>query len=204
MKNARVGITSQFGIVNNQNRCKFCDAEDNILRKRWERDNNPNRQKPYFKNKTWSTNMSTEGQKAHLYKYHQLEIKKLIAEYYNTHDIPSNMNSNPIGWNGNIEERNKEIIQNNSEVKQESNNDLGGIIDFCRPFLNEREFEKLTGEINEPIKDVSNDEMEEPNKLQMPQKVEITLAEYTRLLETERKYNQLKSKFNEINSIFLS
>lgn len=249
MKNARVGITSQFGVVNNQNRCKFCDAEDNILRRRWmEMDGTSNRPKPYYKNKTWSTNMSTEGQKAHLFKYHQIEIKGLIAEYYNTHDIPNGLggfsgsgtgiengfgnclgnsglnlsNLNNITMNNNFMAENKFQLENNENMnevdglKTDFKSELPSIEQssslkqFCSQFLNNSELEKLTGELDGPVMnmgvtDSADDKLKiEDNSPQMPQKVEITLTEYTRLLETERKYNQLKLKFNEINSIFLS
>merc|ERR1711934_1306983 len=67
---------------------------------------------------------------------------------------------------------------------------------FCSQFLNNSELEKVKGELDAPVMDMGTTENGENDKLkiedhspQMPQKVEITLAEYTRLLETERKYN---------------
>ena len=83
MKRAHIGISAQFYVCGNKKRCRFCDAEDNYLKEQFEQDPSLTKIKPYYRDKTWSINMSTDGQKAHLYKYHQNEIKLLLADHYN-------------------------------------------------------------------------------------------------------------------------
>ena len=83
MKRAHIGISAQFYLCGNKKRCRFCDAEDTFLKDQFEKDTSLNKVKPYYRDKTWSINMSTDGQKAHLYKYHQNEVKLLLADHYN-------------------------------------------------------------------------------------------------------------------------
>lgn len=83
MKRAHIGISAQFYLCGNKKRCRFCDAEDTFLKDQFEEDTSLNKVKPYYRDKTWSINMSTDGQKAHLYKYHQNEVKLLLADHYN-------------------------------------------------------------------------------------------------------------------------
>ena len=82
MKRAHIGISAQFYVCGNKKRCRFCDAEDNYLKEQFEQDPSLTKIKPYYRDKTWSINMSTDGQKAHLYKYHQNEIKGTFRDVF--------------------------------------------------------------------------------------------------------------------------